>query len=370
MRISTIGLCLAIAITTSSAAAQEVAGPSFNCSAARDTLARLICSDSRLSRLDLAFVQSFQALQQQLDDIGRRDLRFEANDFQNTVYDRCQLVRDLTGSTPLPSNSVGCVADLYTAAQEAARPLPLHVALQRDLQLLGYLPAGAVIDGNYGTATRGAIIAWQSRRGLQQDGLLGDAAASLLQQDVAQALAAQARQDQALIDLQAHRQQADQARDQTEQARLAALTDLESQLNAPAGTADVLVALRSGTRISKTTDGGLALADPAHPSRNCRIAAAGVQPAFMTFALHRVLGEVVSGIDEMPPACAPDLAATTDVLVVFDAAQSPADRETAVAAIDAVGAGTFRVAGHVTIGDWRDFLKQHSSAHANVPDRP
>jgi hypothetical protein len=380
MRVLRAALVLGLILTGTEAVAQDVPGPSFDCSTAKDTLARLICSDGRLSRLDLLFVQSYQALRQQLDDTGQHDLRQEANDFQNAVYDQCRLVRDLTGLSPVPANAVPCVLDLYTqkrnvwfdrlgppAAQEAARPVDLHVALQHDLQALGYLPVAAAIDGNYGTGTRAAIISWQTRRGLTPDGLLSDPDAILLHRDAADAQTARMQQDASLRDLAAQQQQVDQARQQAEQQRLSALADLNDRLALAAGTAEVLVSLGGSTRIVKTGDGGLALMDPAKPSRACRIAAAGADPAFMNFALHRVLGEVVSGSNEIPPSCSTDMVGTIDVLVVFNAVRSPADRDTAVTAANAVGSGIFRVAGHVTTGDWQDFLKQRQSGRSDPP---
>jgi peptidoglycan hydrolase-like protein with peptidoglycan-binding domain len=47
------------------------------------------------------------------------------------------------------------------------------VALQRDLQALGYLPTTAVVDGVYGAATRSAILAWQRSKGVSETGFLG-----------------------------------------------------------------------------------------------------------------------------------------------------------------------------------------------------
>ncbi|MDT8872599.1 peptidoglycan-binding domain-containing protein [Komagataeibacter rhaeticus] len=68
-----------------------------------------------------------------------------------------------------------------TALEEARRPLDTHIALQRRLVELGYLPAGTVADGVYGEATREAIATWQrTTHRPETDGFVSDADAQVL----------------------------------------------------------------------------------------------------------------------------------------------------------------------------------------------
>ena len=66
------------------------------------------------------------------------------------------------------------------AAEEAARRLEDHVALQRALQLSGFLPATDTIDGVYGATTRTAISAWQRANHRPDTGFLSNADAATL----------------------------------------------------------------------------------------------------------------------------------------------------------------------------------------------
>jgi predicted aspartyl protease len=69
------------------------------------------------------------------------------------------------------------------AREEATRSPERHLALQRELQQLGFVPPGP-IDGVYGRDTRVAILAWQNARGLATTGLIGDADARAIDGDV------------------------------------------------------------------------------------------------------------------------------------------------------------------------------------------
>src|SRR3712207_5089522 len=93
---ASIALALALPLIGATAASpaqaqQRTIGPSFDCgspAAQREGLAQLICSDPELARLDLAYVQAFQALRHQIGEAGLRDLRREANEFQANVLAR------------------------------------------------------------------------------------------------------------------------------------------------------------------------------------------------------------------------------------------------------------------------------------------
>lgn len=163
-------------------------GPSFDCEGAMRPLALMICASPELSRLDLRFVQAFQALLYQAGKAGRSELWQEAINFQKSVLQECGIPE----AGPI-SGSPDCLAAAYErrqrlwlsrlsgpAREEASRPIEQHVALQAKLQALGFLPATANIDGVYGPATRAAILAWQGANGKPETGFLSDADAAAL----------------------------------------------------------------------------------------------------------------------------------------------------------------------------------------------
>lgn len=162
-------------------------GPGFDCAKAAQPLARLICSDPDLSRTDLLFNQAYQALWQQLDRAGQRQLQAEDVAFLNSVRLACGIPE--TGSV---AGSPDCVAVHFSkkrsewlsrlsgpAYEEGRRPIARHVDLQGKLQQLGFLPATAKIDGVYSSATRAAIVAWQNASGRPATGFMGDGDAAL-----------------------------------------------------------------------------------------------------------------------------------------------------------------------------------------------
>jgi uncharacterized protein/peptidoglycan hydrolase-like protein with peptidoglycan-binding domain len=163
-------------------------GPSFDCNKTAQPLAALICASPALSKLDLQFVQAYQALRQLLGAVGQQQLRQEAVDFQQSVLRTCGVPK--TGPV---SGSVDCVAAQHyrqrslwlsrlrgSANEEAVRPIEQHIALQAQLQKLGFLPSTDAIDGVYGETTRAAILAWQRTNGRIETGLIGNADATAL----------------------------------------------------------------------------------------------------------------------------------------------------------------------------------------------
>lgn len=181
----------------STSAAPRPLGPSFPCPVPRDPLAQLICSSPELSNNDLRFVQAYQALRYKSDPAGQDALRQELITFTINVHARCGIPAHDSGLTADPA-AIPCVKKEYEnerdfldsrlsgpAAEEAARPLPQHVALQADLKALGFLPPDSPIDGVYGPATRIAIKAWQRSRDNPITGFLGDADAKALEEQVA-----------------------------------------------------------------------------------------------------------------------------------------------------------------------------------------
>lgn len=188
--------------TTVPPPASDIIGPSFPCPQPRDPLAQLICSRPDLSLLDLQFVETYQALRQQVGAEGRASVRLQSVNFGLAVRSNCgiALAQSPNSNAPpppdAPPSATACVAQAYEqqraiwaaqltgdAAEEAARPLDGQAALQKQLQLLGYLPASATIDAVFGTGTRAAIVTWQIVRGKTPTGLLGNSDAAALLAD-------------------------------------------------------------------------------------------------------------------------------------------------------------------------------------------
>jgi hypothetical protein len=186
--------CGATAVLLTAGAASAI-GPSFDCSAVSTPLASLICASPELSRIDLEFVQAYYALRQQVGQPSWQALKLEAIAFQERTMQRC----GIPPSGPAPANDstmITCVRLAYewqrdnwrsrltgAAAEEASRPIDEHLALQRDLQALGFLPANEKVDAVYGDATRAAIAAWQTARGLPVTGFLSHPDAARLLAD-------------------------------------------------------------------------------------------------------------------------------------------------------------------------------------------
>lgn len=194
--IRTYGLPAAVAPARASPgpAALERVGPSFDCSKAVAPLAAMICGDPELSRVDLQFNQAYWALFQQLGAAGQPQLKEEDIEFIDRVQERCGVPRS-GALTAEAWRSRDCVKEAYEsmraawltrltgpAHEEAVRQLERHIALQKALQELAFIPAGP-IDGVYARGTRTGIAAWQSARGLAVTGLLGDSDARLIEQE-------------------------------------------------------------------------------------------------------------------------------------------------------------------------------------------
>jgi uncharacterized protein/predicted aspartyl protease len=170
-------------------------GPSFNCSAARQPLALMLCADPQLSLTDFRFGQAYYALLQSLNSQGQVELKEEDHEFIEDIHDKCGISHDgvLSDETWRGRECVKAAYEAETTTwvgrlsgagyQEAMRPPEQQIALQRVLQEVGFLPQSSAIDGVYGPTTRMAITAWQTARGRAPTGLLGE--------DDAQALTAE-----------------------------------------------------------------------------------------------------------------------------------------------------------------------------------
>jgi len=163
---------LTVAPASTAATSGQRIGPGFDCAAVTAPLAQLICGDPELSKTDLRFNQASQALRHALDPVGRQRLAAEDVEFLNSVKLGCGVPE--VGAA---AGSRECVAAHYNrkreewisrlsgpAREEANRLIERHVALQAQLQRLGFLSDAAKVEGVYNAATRSAISAWQTAR--------------------------------------------------------------------------------------------------------------------------------------------------------------------------------------------------------------
>ena len=166
-------------------------GPTYDCLQSKSGLARFICSDADLSRIDIELVQPYYVLRQQVGKDGWEDLFYELKDFLDQTKQDCKIDDDQLPENPPWTKT--CLADAYRhqrsiwlsklsgeGLQEAIRPVEQHIVLLRRLQALGFLGSTTKVEGVYGPSTRAAIIDWQKTASRPASGFLGDSAANLL----------------------------------------------------------------------------------------------------------------------------------------------------------------------------------------------
>lgn len=193
MRLTVLIVALTVLIGRLAAASDDVAGgsqkigPSFDCGKAVKPIAKMICASDALSRLDMEFVQAYQALRHQVGEPRQRQLREEALEFHHRMLRECGVPDD--GPT---SGSVSCVRDAYAkqrlqwlsqlvgpASEEAKRDIEKHLLLHHDLRRLGFMKANA--DGVYGPDTRLGLTEFQRAYGLPVTGFLSDADSQVIE---------------------------------------------------------------------------------------------------------------------------------------------------------------------------------------------
>lgn len=170
--------------------------PDFACDPppANNGVAIMLCQDSEAARHELMFDQVYYALRHQVGEDGWKELKQEVILDENNANQSCGLPVPGDGTQDVPPNGAACYNDAMdrlaahyrtrlsgTALMESQRPLDQHIALQRKLIALGFLPADTVADGLYGEATRTAIMAWQqAAHRPTTDGFLSDDDAAAL----------------------------------------------------------------------------------------------------------------------------------------------------------------------------------------------
>lgn len=164
-------------------------GPSFDCASAAvssQPLARIICSDQDLSRLDLAYVAAYQALRHSLPAPQRTALAKEAQVYTERNQKECSVAATMGATSAISSQTVSCLRAAYArmaqelrgrlrdgALEEAGLPPEQFPLIQQALKDKGYLPIDAQVDGVFGPATRSAIGAWQRANKQTETGFAG-----------------------------------------------------------------------------------------------------------------------------------------------------------------------------------------------------
>ncbi len=150
-------------------------GPGFACYEPEpNAVNRAICGSEDLSAAALGVQQAFYAAIQQAP-YNAGALRAEYTSFLQGTRSSCSAygyqsqVDCVSGMLSREHDAV--VARLTgTFADEAARPVSLHVEVQQRLRAMGLLSGPA--DGVYGDGTRRAISMWQARNGRSATGVL------------------------------------------------------------------------------------------------------------------------------------------------------------------------------------------------------
>lgn len=175
--------------------------PDFSCSPPPENngVAVMLCQNSDAAEHELRFDQVYYALRFIVGPDGWKDLKQQVILDENAVNQRCGLPIPGLGDQTVPAGGAACysaamaeLTEVYrahlqgkpAAQQEAARAINQHIALQKKLIELGYLPAGTVADGVYGEVTRAAITTWQRvTQRPEVTGFLSQADAAVLMPD-------------------------------------------------------------------------------------------------------------------------------------------------------------------------------------------
>ena len=152
-------------------------GPGFACYEPEpNAVNRTICNSEDLSAAALSVQQAFYAAIQQTP-YSAGALRGEYTGFLQSERVSCapygyqQQVDCLSGMLARERDVVtGRLTGIY--AEEAARPVAIHVELQQRLRAMGLLVGAA--DGVYGDGTRRAISSWQAAQRRSTTGVLTD----------------------------------------------------------------------------------------------------------------------------------------------------------------------------------------------------
>jgi clan AA aspartic protease (TIGR02281 family) len=112
----------------------RIEGPGFDCSKANQPLAKLICADDELSRIDLYLNKAYDAYQNTLDAGAKKRLLREENEFIRSVIATCPLptIGDLNEGAADTLEARRCVARAYSDRTAALKKLAPNAAATVD----------------------------------------------------------------------------------------------------------------------------------------------------------------------------------------------------------------------------------------------
>ncbi len=154
-----------------------------------DVLATAICADPAMAKAELDLEKVFYAHRAQDGAGAYPAIKAQAIAYATAVRNACGIPAEGTPGAVLPSGADSCyvkVTEQHAGewakslsgvyAQEAARDIDLHIALQQKLINAGYASSPMLAaDGIYGEGTRTAIKSWQAAYGDDQTGVISDA---------------------------------------------------------------------------------------------------------------------------------------------------------------------------------------------------
>ncbi|MGY6770367.1 peptidoglycan-binding domain-containing protein [Komagataeibacter sp. NFXK3] len=153
-----------------------------------DVLATALCADPVMAKAELDLEKVFYAHRGQEGAGAYAAIKAQAVAYDTALRNTCAIPPAGTPGAVLPAGAASCYVKITEQqaaewakslsgpyAQEAARDIDLHIALQQKLINAGYASSPMLkADGIYGDGTRTAIKTWQAAYGDDQTGALSD----------------------------------------------------------------------------------------------------------------------------------------------------------------------------------------------------
>jgi peptidoglycan hydrolase-like protein with peptidoglycan-binding domain len=269
--------------------------PSIDCTAARNSVAQILCSGPRAAQADWELNSALWALYFSVDEARRAKLDLDQQAWRESLERRCalpQVTQDeragqfvaqamgrmsfgpplsMPSPQPLSQANVNCIISAYRARAGALRShlsgdalaeslltANQHVELQEALFQKGFLRSdlagSSPSDGEFGPVTRQAIRQFQQSLGATPSGFLSsDQRTALLERPEAKAarLAAEAKARKEALDAQAAADAAATARANAEAARLAAEAKARKEALDAQAAADAAATARANAEAAR-----------------------------------------------------------------------------------------------------------------------
>ncbi|WEQ56433.1 peptidoglycan-binding domain-containing protein [Komagataeibacter nataicola] len=153
-----------------------------------DVLATALCNDPVMAKAELDLEKVFYAHRGQEGAGAYQAIKAQAVAYDTALRNACAIPAAGTPGAVMPSGAASCYVKVTEQqavewaeslsgpyAQEAARNIDLHIALQQKLINAGYsFSPMDKADGLYGDAMRTAIKTWQAAYGDEQTGAISD----------------------------------------------------------------------------------------------------------------------------------------------------------------------------------------------------